>query len=36
MSILANVASLLEKLWPKYFDSSFVALVNGGVSETTG
>lgn len=33
--VSANVASLLEKLWPKYFDSSFVALVNGGVSETT-
>ena len=28
-------AQLLEKLWPKYFDSKFVALVNGGVNETT-
>ena len=28
-------AQLLEKLWPKYFDTSFVALVNGGVTETT-
>jgi aldehyde dehydrogenase (NAD+) len=25
----------MEKLWPKYFDTSFVALVNGGVHETT-
>lgn len=30
-----NSAKLLEKLWPKYFDSNFVALVNGGVEETT-
>jgi aldehyde dehydrogenase (NAD+) len=28
-------AKLLEKLWPKYFDSNYVALVNGGVAETT-
>lgn len=28
-------AQLLEKLWPKYFDSKFVALVNGGINETT-
>lgn len=31
----ANVASLLEKLWQKYFDSKFIALVNGGINETT-
>jgi aldehyde dehydrogenase (NAD+) len=31
----ANVANLLEKLWPKYFDSKFIALINGGVNETT-
>ena len=30
-----NSAKLLEKLWPKYFDPNFVALVNGGVEETT-
>lgn len=28
-------AQLLEKLWSKYFDSEFVALVNGGIPETT-
>jgi aldehyde dehydrogenase (NAD+) len=28
-------SSLLEKLWPKYFDTNFIALVNGGVPETT-
>lgn len=28
-------SQLLEKLWPKYFDSNFVALVNGGIAETT-
>ena len=27
-------AELLEKLWPKYFDSNTIALVNGGVTET--
>lgn len=30
-----NSAALLEKLWPKYFDTSFIALVNGGITETT-
>ena len=25
---------LLEELWPKYFNSDFVALINGGVTET--
>jgi acyl-CoA reductase-like NAD-dependent aldehyde dehydrogenase len=25
---------LLEKLWPKYFDSNQIALINGGVKET--
>lgn len=30
-----NSALLLEKLWPKYFNSSTIALINGGVSETT-
>jgi aldehyde dehydrogenase (NAD+) len=33
--LAANSASLLEKLWPKYFDTNFVTLVNGGVPETT-
>jgi acyl-CoA reductase-like NAD-dependent aldehyde dehydrogenase len=28
-------SKLLEKLWPKYFDSNYVALVNGGIPETT-
>ena len=28
-------AELLEKLWPKYFDSKTIALVNGGVDKTT-
>ena len=28
-------AALLEKIWTKYFDPTFVALVNGGISETT-
>lgn len=28
-------AQLLEKLWPKYFDSASIALINGGVEETT-
>lgn len=27
-------AELLGKLWPKYFDSNTIALVNGGVPET--
>ena len=30
-----NSAELLEKLWPKYFDSKQIALVNGGIPETT-
>ncbi len=30
-----NSAKLLEKLWPKYFDPTTVALINGGVEETT-
>jgi len=30
-----NSAALLEKLWPKYFDESFIALANGGIAETT-
>jgi aldehyde dehydrogenase (NAD+) len=30
-----NSAALLEKIWSKYFDSNYVALVNGGVTETT-
>lgn len=30
-----NSAQLLEKLWPKYFDSASIALINGGVEETT-
>lgn len=30
-----NSSKLLEKLWPKYFDSNYVALVTGGVPETT-
>jgi aldehyde dehydrogenase (NAD+) len=25
---------LLEKLWPKYFDTNQIALINGGVKET--
>lgn len=28
-------AELLEKLWPKYFDTKYITLVNGGVPETT-
>lgn len=28
-------ADLLEKLWPRYFDQKTVALVNGGIPETT-
>lgn len=28
-------SELLEKLWPKYFDSNYIALVNGGIDETT-
>lgn len=31
----SHSSELLEKLWPKYFDSSSVALINGGVKETT-
>ncbi len=31
----ANSSKLLEKLWPKYFDESSIALVNGGIEETT-
>jgi aldehyde dehydrogenase (NAD+) len=30
-----NSTALLEKLWPKYFDSNYVAIVNGGITETT-
>lgn len=30
-----NTCQLLEKLWPKYFNSSYIALVNGGIPETT-
>ena len=30
-----NSAELLQKLWPKYFDQSQIALVNGGIPETT-
>lgn len=30
-----KTAEILEKLWPKYFDQNFIALVNGGVPETT-
>ena len=30
-----NSSELLAKLWPKYFDSNYIALVNGGVQETT-
>jgi len=30
----SNSSQLLEKLWPKYFDTEFIALVNGGVQET--
>jgi aldehyde dehydrogenase (NAD+) len=33
--ISASVANLFEKLWPKYFDSNSIALVNGGINETT-
>lgn len=29
-----TTASLLERIWPKYFDQKTVALVNGGVKET--
>ena len=25
----------MEKLWPKYFDQNEIALVNGGIKETT-
>ena len=25
----------MEKLWPKYFDKNEIALVNGGIKETT-
>lgn len=28
-------AMLLEKLWPKYFDTAAIAIVNGGIEETT-
>jgi aldehyde dehydrogenase (NAD+) len=30
-----NSSKLLEKLWPKYFDTDYISLVNGGVEETT-
>ena len=30
-----HTSEILEKLWPKYFDSASVALVNGGIEETT-
>lgn len=30
-----KTAETMEKLWPKYFDKNFVALVNGGIPETT-
>lgn len=30
-----NSALLLEHLWPKYFNTSNIALINGGISETT-
>lgn len=33
--LAVKTAELYEKLWPKYFDKDFVALVNGGVPETT-
>jgi len=33
--ISGNMANLFEKLWPKYFDSNYIALVNGGINETT-
>ena len=30
-----NSAELLQKLWTKYFDQNQIALVNGGIPETT-
>ena len=30
-----NTSKLMEKLFPKYFDSNYVTVVNGGVQETT-
>ena len=30
-----NTAKLLEELFPKYLDSNFIKVVNGGVPETT-
>lgn len=30
-----KTAETLEKLWPKYFDKDYIALVNGGIPETT-
>jgi len=28
-------STVMEKLWPKYFDQKEIALVNGGIKETT-
>ena len=35
LDLFQHSSALLEKLWPKYFDTECIQIINGGVTETT-